>query len=306
MRRAALLRDGERMPRLAAGRTRVALAIALAAVLGLVGCAATAGPAPAATLPAGVVVELAQLRADVASRQAEVHVANGSDAPLTVGAVRIEDARFDGPATRVMADRVSTVPAGGAVDIRVQLPPVDCSAPDDGEAAVVLELVGESATTEVTASAPDPLGFLVELHARECLLEQVTDAAALAFTGFTPSPAGQPAALELTISPTGAGAATVVGVARTNLIDFAGTPAEEVYPVGVEVAKGDTDPIVVRIPIVPFRCDPHVVQEDKRGTIFDVPVELDGKGGEVELFVGDELRGQILTWVGAWCGFGQG
>ena len=55
----------------------------------------------------------------------------------------------------------------------------------------------------------------------------------------------------------------------------------------------------------PVRCDPHVVQEDKRGTIFDVRVELDGEPGQVELFVGEDMRGRILTWVAEWCGFGD-
>jgi len=279
--------------------------VALAGALALTGCAASPqSPESAPTLPAGAVVELQQLRSDVAGRQAQVHLENGGDAPLTVGEVRVEDARFDGPAIRVIAGRVSTVPPGGTVDIRVQLPPVDCTAPDDGEAHVVLELTGDAASTEVTASAADPLGFLAELHARECLLERVTDAAAVAFTGFEPSAPGAPAALELTVSPTGDGAVTIEGIGRTNLIDFAGATSEEVHALDIEVAEGDAGPIVVQIPIVPFRCDPHAVQEDKRGTIFDLAVELEGEPGSVELFVGEEMRGRILTWVASWCGFG--
>ncbi|MGX5771034.1 hypothetical protein ACWKWN_09795 [Microbacterium trichothecenolyticum] len=276
------------------------------ALLILTGCASAAPevPEPAATLPAGAFVELQQLRSDVAGRQAQVHLVNDGDAPLTVREVRVEDDRFDGPAARVMEGRVSTVPAGSSVDIRVQLPPVDCTAPDDGEARVVLELVEDSDSTEVTASASDPLGFVAELHARECLLERVTDAASLVFSDFKPSAPGAPAALELTVTPTGGGALTVSGIGRTNLIDFAGPTSEEVHPLGVEVAEGDAEPVVVQIPIVPLRCDPHAVQEDKRGTIFDLGVELDGEAGEVELFVGEEMRGRILTWVAAWCGFG--
>lgn len=287
-----------------AARTMV-VAAGLACGLVLAGCAADGGGGGTPTLPAGVSVELQQLRADVAVRQAQVQVTNSSDAPLTVGDVRVEDDRFDGPAVRVVADRVSTIPAGGEVDIRVQLPSVDCTAADDGEARVVLELGEDPRTTEVTASASDPLGFLAPLHARECLRERLTDAAAVAFTGFEPSAAGEPAALQLTIAPTGEGAATVVGVKRTNLIDFAGLPVEEdAYPVEVDVAAGDTEPIVVDLPLVPFRCDPHAVQEDKRGTIFSVRIELDGEPGQVEVFVGDDLRGEILSWVADWCGFG--
>ena len=278
----------------------------MAAGLVLAGCAGppAATPDPTPTLPEGVTVELAQLRADVAPRQAQVRVVNGSDAAITVRQVRVEDPRLDGPATRLIADRASTISPGGVVDIRVQLPPVECTAPDEAEAQVVLELVGESSSAEVTVPAPDALGFLAPLHVRECLQERMSDAATLAFTGFRPSAPGEPATLELTVTPTGAGAGTVVGLERTNLLDFAGTPAEdEVFHLDIEVSAAEAEPVVVEIPLVPFRCDPHAVQEDKRGTIFDVRIELEGEPGEFELFVGDELRGRILTWVAGWCGF---
>lgn len=289
-------------------RPGIAAAAAIAVALGLVGCAPSTTAAPTATpvhtLPAGVTVELAQLRADVAPRQAQLRVRNGSDEAITVGEVRVEDPRLDGPATRVVPDRVSTIPAGGSVDIRVQLPPVACATRDDGESEAVLELVGESGSAEVTASAPDALGFLAPLHVRECLQERMSGAATLAFTGFRPSAPGEPATLELTVTPTGAGAGTVVGLERTNLLDFAGTPAEdEVFHLDIDVSPAVAEPVVVEIPLVPFRCDPHAVQEDKRGTIFDVRIELEGEPGEFELFVGDELRGRILTWVAGWCGF---
>ncbi len=287
---------------------RAAAGAMVAAVLVLSGCAGppAASPDPAPTLPEGVTVELAQLRADVAPRQAQVRVVNGSDTAITVSRVRVEDPRFDGPATRVIADRTSTIAAGGVVDIRVQLPAVDCTAPDDGEAEVVLEIVGESSSAEVTASAPDALGFLAPLHARECLQDRMADAATVAFTGFRPSAPGEPAALELTVTPSGGGEATIVGLERTNLLEFAGSSAqEELHRLDLDVSATDAEPVVVQIPLVPFRCDPHAVLEDKRGTIFDVRVEHEGESGEFTLFVGDEMRGRILTWVGDWCGFGS-
>lgn len=274
----------------------------MVAGLALSGCAGAAEPAP--TLPAGARVELVQLRADVAPRQAQVHVTNGSDAPITIGDVRVEDPRFEAPATRVVAGRTSTVPAGRSVDVRVQLPAVDCTASEDAVPEVVLELVRDDGSTEVTASASDPLGFVAPLHVRECRRERLADAATVAFTGFHASAPGAPAALELTLTPTGGGAATIVGVQRTNLLDFASATVAGAYPLDLRIEPGAAGPVVVELPLVPFRCDPHAVQEDKRGTIFDVRVELDGEPGEIELFVGEELRGEILTWVAAWCGFG--
>jgi len=261
-------------------------------------------PAPEATLPAGVTVELVQLRADVAPRQAQLHVTNGSDEPVTIGDVRVEDPRFAGPATRVVPGRTSTVAPGRSVDVRVQLPPVDCAAQADARPVVRLELLGDPGATQVTASASDPLGFVAPLHARECLRERVTDAAALEFTAFRAGAPGEAAALDLTVAPAGEGAATIVGVQRTNLIDFAAPTADGAYPLGLEITEASRETVVVSLPIVPSRCDPHAVQEDKRGTIFDVRVTLAGESGEMELFVGEEMRGQILSWVAAWCGFG--
>ncbi|NYF15238.1 hypothetical protein HDC37_000050 [Microbacterium sp. AK009] len=288
-------------------------AVAVAVVgLALVGCAAAdtrdppASPAPAAAaLPAGVRVEIIQLRADVALRQAQVHVVNGGDTDLQIGEVAVDDSRFTAPATRVLAGRTSTVPAGGEVDIRVQLPDVACSPPAAGSAEPTVELTfladGAEGTARVVAA--DPLGFLAPLHERECRASALAEAATLAFTGFTPAPPGQPATLHLTITPTGRGEATVVAVQATNLLDFGPATVDGAFPLDVPVTPGDTEPVVVDVPILPSRCDPHAVQEDKRGTIFDVRLSLGGEPGEIELFVGEALRGDILTWVSGWCGF---
>ena len=60
----------------------------------------------------------------------------------------------------------------------------------------------------------------------------------------------------------------------------------------VAVAAGDTDPLAVHLPLVPLRCDPHAVQEDKRGTVFTLEVEVDGEPGEIELAASEDMRGQ--------------
>lgn len=287
-------------------RSSVALNLALL----LTGCAGgvepgdAASPGPAA-LPEGVAVEIVQLRADVAVRQAQVHVVNGSDADLEIGDVAVDDPRFVAPATRVLPGRTSRVPAGGEVDIRVQLPDVACSRDDvePSEPTVALGFTVDGAAGTARVTADDPLGFLAPLHERECRAAALAEDATLAFTGFTPAPTGEPARLELTVTPTGGGGATLVAVQATNLLDFGPETVDGVFPLDVTVVADDIAPIVVDIPIVPSRCDPHAVQEDKRGTIFDVRLTLAGEPGEIELFVGETLRGDILTWVSNWCGF---
>ncbi|MFT4221013.1 MAG: hypothetical protein QM611_10910 [Microbacterium sp.] len=284
-------------------RRDVALAAALCAVaLGaLCGCSARAAPSSADGLPAGVRAMIVQQRSDVATRQAQVRIVNGSDQTLRVGDVRVEDARFEGAAKRVV-ERSSTLPPGARVDVRVQLPPARCPA-EDAEPVVVLELGDDG--HEARAIADDPFGFLGPLHERECLAEALRRAAVVEFTGFEPSAPGEPATLELTITPTDDAEAVVSAVQETNLLAFGSAAEDGAFPVDVSVDANDTTPVVRRLPLVPFRCDPHAVQEDKRGTVFDVRVEVGGNSGEIELFVGDRMRSRILSWVARWCGFGQ-
>ena len=157
-----------------------------------------------------------------------------------------------------------------------------------------------------TEPVAEPVAFLDDLYARECLAERLAKAASLSISSFTPSAAGAPADLVLSIRPTGEGDARIVGIQTTNLLTFdagAGATAD-LFPIGVD-ASAAGPPVLVHLPLVPLRCDPHAVQEDKRGTVFTVEVELNGETGEIELPAPVDLKGQILTWVGQWCGFGS-
>ena len=275
----------------------------LAAAVALSGCTTdgTTDASPPA-LPDGVTVDLRQLRSDVAARQAQVTVMNGSDQTLTVGAVEVHDPRFDGLGVRVV-DRESRISAGGSVSIRVQLPPAACPGDDQATASVTLDWSTADAAGTATSDLPDPLEFVPPLHERECRASALAAAADLTLSSFTPSPEGSPAVLTLTIAPAGNSAAVIDGIHMTNLLAWPDTPGL-VRTIGAEVRAGDTEPIQVELPLVPARCDPHVVQEDKRGTVFTLDVEIDGSKGTIELPASEEMRGRILTWVAQWCRFG--
>ncbi|SIT86482.1 hypothetical protein [Microbacterium sp. RU33B] len=283
-------------------RLRAALSLLLAAAV-LAGCGGEARPAPSATvLPDGVSVRLVQLRSDVADRQAQVQVRNDSDDELFVGDVRVVDPRFARPASRPR-ERDTAVQPGGTVDIRVQLPPMDCATPDAGESSAIVPFALGEAISVAVVPLPEAVPFLADLHERECRAEALADAVVLGFSDFTPSSPGAPADLVLDIQPTGDAAARIEGIRTTNLLTFGVGAAAETFPLGVDVGT-DSAPTTVRLPLVPLRCDAHAVQEDKRGTIFTLDVVVDGEPGEIELAASAELRGRILTWVAQWCGFG--
>jgi hypothetical protein len=277
-------------------------------VFALAACAppaATPAPAPtpaaSAGLPAGVEVELFQLRSDVAERGAQVRVVNGSDTDMVVTKVTFEDDWFTGESVR---ERTSTIAAGRTIDLRIALPESACDdVPDaaDRTSRVTLELEsGASATVEVA----DPLGFTALIHERECLRNDLAQVMTLEWAAFTPSAAPQPAELGLAITPAGgAGSAQLIDVQTTNLLGFAGAPSA--FPLALQVAGTDAA-TTVAVPIVPLRCDPHAVMEDKRGTVFDVAVEAGGTAGVVEVAASETMRGEILRWVADWCGFGPG
>ncbi|MCH6230308.1 hypothetical protein MK786_06115 [Microbacterium sp. CFH 31415] len=295
--------------RMRGAATAVAALLALALSACAPGGEAPDGEAttPSTGLPDGVTVELQQGRSDVAARQAQVVVRNGTDETLVVGSVEVEDPRFAAPIVRV-EERESTIGPGRTVGIRVQLPDAACAG-DATEAVgstVILDYTLGDDSGRASAGIEDPIGFIEPLHVRDCRADAVADAAHVSFTDFDPSPPGEPAALMLGIAPTGRSAVLISGIQTTNLITFedGGDTALETLPIGLEVREGDTGMTEVSLPIVPIRCDPHAVQEDKRGTIFDLEVEVDGEPGEIELAASEELRGQVLTWVADWCGFG--
>jgi len=283
-------------------RFAASAAVALAVML-LSACRAPMDESAPPPLPEDVAVVLWQWRSDVAVRQAQVQVHNGTEKPIEISDVVVTDPRFADAATRVV-DRVTTVPAGVTVDIRIQLPEMACDV-TEGEPTVQLTFVERGFDDRREGPLIDTLGIVSPMHERECRADALADAAAVELASFEPSPAGSPADLVLEIAPTGEAAASIDGILSTNLLTF-GDLSGGTYPLGVEITVGDSEPTTVHLPLVPWRCDPHAVQEDKRGTVFPVDVVVDGEPGVIQLAAPEEMRGRILTWVADWCGFGEG
>lgn len=290
MRESTALRIARSLTSRPAGRRSRTLGVAaVLAALVLVGCA------PAQTgIPEGVEVSLMQLRSDVAARQAQVRIANGTDDAIRISDVVVDDDRFADAAERADQGRTTTVRPGATVDIRVQLPAMDCRT-DAGSPTVALTLP----TGVARGSIDDALGVLAPLHERECRAERLAEEISLTFAGFEPAQNPDPAALDLLVETTGGGEALVTGIRPTNLLGFDGLGGAAL-PLEIDASTAGVG--VVTLPLVPQRCDPHAVQEDKRGTVFILDVEIDGEAGVIELAADDELRGRILTWVSEWCG----
>ena len=279
-------------------RPWVVLAAGLTAALALSGC----GPASAA-LPDGVTVSVFQSRFDRGLHQIEIKVSNGTDAAITVTSATLDSTRFAEPA---VWDRPQRVPSGAARDLRVQLGEPACS-DEPARDEVQLEFTLDDGSTGMARLPILDVTPIDSVNDEDCLGVEVSAIATLAAgdtVQWTPG-AHEPAVLDITATPTGAdGTLTIVESKATvllGLVDESGTAVYE-HPEQV-VVDAQSGPGVVRLRLVPARCDPHAVAEDKRGTFFPLEVQTStGRSGQLYVPVSDAVRASLYDFFGDYCG----
>lgn len=222
-------------------------------VLLLAGCAQ--GP--------DVTVSLYQTRSDVPLDKIEIQVQNNGPNPVTVDRAGLVSTQLAGSP---QWERVVTIAAGAAVDLKVQLPPALCTGEVINE--VVLTVDGH----ERTLPADDRLGQLADYRAGQCFRQQVEAAGGFRFTGL----AGRLLAFETDL-PIGSIGSTTLFIPVDQTADS--------------------------IRLTPNRCDAHALAEDKQGTFFDVPVTLpDGRTQTHRAGVESQLRGGLYRLYARMCG----
>ncbi|MGW6129613.1 hypothetical protein ACWFNE_06265 [Cellulomonas sp. NPDC055163] len=302
--------------------------------------AASAAPLPREVL-AGLRVEVRQSRTDRAARVVQVAVLNDGATDLEVVEARLTSPTVEGVAVSEDGRRA---PAGTRRDLSVALGDPVCDAGRDaaadggatasasgagdaagsldaaggagdataasgagaGAATVRLEVVdaaGRRGTLELTPE--DPNGHLARIHAEDCAVVAVAQGATLALgpsLATRQEPDGRwVGTLTLTLTPRAGGPEVVVdAVERTVLLDpAAGGP---LWPAALSTAPDGAR--TVGLDVVPARCDPHAVAEDKRGTAFGVHARVDGAVQPVfSVTAGDELRGRVHDFVALACGW---
>jgi hypothetical protein len=269
-------------------------------VLALTGCA---GPA-SAPLPDGVTAALFQNRFDYSLRQIEIKVINGSPDPLMVIRASLESNRFTEPA---VWDRPQLIPAGSARDLKVVLARPVC---DGGEATVALKLdfeLPDGTPGTATITPTDETGRIEVTNDLDCLGISVAQVATIAppdAARWTPG-AHTPAIIDIAVSPTGASGGLTIqqakGTVLLGLVDETGA-AVTTQPADL-VVDASTEATVIRLRLVPSRCDPHAVAEDKRGTFFPLDVSTDdGRSGTIYVGVSDAVRGSLYEFFSDYCG----
>lgn len=294
--------DDGRVARIGVGGAAAAAA-AVAATALLCGCAT---PAPEPSSPPAaptVLLEVLQLRGDVADGHVELRVTNGGDAPLEVERAEYRSSRWSAP---MVHDEPATIPASARRNLRLQLPEPTCDAGPIAQLAV-LELAGGARIEQVPA---DPLGQLEGLDDAACALRAFAERAGAVrwLAPSIPADGAGPAVLRLEVVPRGAddtadhADGNVLGrldaVQQTPLlvpVDGDGRRLDAL-PLALDLVAGAT-PSVVEVPLEPGRCDLHAVAEDKQGTILRIVAELDGERTDLLLPSADAQRDALLTWA---------
>ncbi len=297
-------------------RTRSALRLLVVAVLlpfglALASCTQQAPTERHSELPSGITVDVYQSRIDYSEHKLEVAVTNSSTKQFTVLALS-----FSSPVFRPAVDyerAPTTVRPGTTTDLRLLLPPADCSAAP-GTPTVRLrfafgEAGGDIETGAVALAPHDRMGQLPVIAAEDCRDGAVAAVATIAPASairYTTLAGEKTAILDFTVTPTGDGGLLTIDDVRGTVLLGALDPTTgrigDTVPLDLSVVS-TTTPIMFSVTLVPARCDPHVVLEDKRGTFltFTVTTKLDT--GRIFIGVSDDVRIQLYDYVSSRCGW---
>jgi hypothetical protein len=275
--------------------------LAVSVTFGPGGCAVAGAP----RLPDGIGVTVFQDRFDYAGRQLELKVVNGTTESITVSRATFTSTRFVSPVAWRGEERI---PAGGARDFRVQLPAPACETTNEHTDTVAVELtLGDGGHASGTITPADPQSTLTSVHAQDCLIASVESRATIAMAPALSWSRGAHAAavLELTVVPTSAAGSVTIdslsGTVLLSLVDSAGAVID-LLPVGSTYTSASTN-ATIPVSIIPSRCDPHAVEEDKRGTFFPLEVNTsDELRGRIYIPVSDTVRRDIYEFYADYCG----
>ena len=254
--------------------------------------------------PQGAKVSIYQPRSEISMNRIAIKFQNDGAEPLTITAASLTSKLFASEFVWNQG-RNATVLPGFAIDLRVDIPPVDSC--DEGKSASAVRFgwsVGKVSGTSVMT--PDDIYSIVEsLHSNGCFIAAMNTVGTFTAVSLTP-PAQKlaPAKLLISFVPTGKeGTVTINSVGSTTLLSPADPNGIGSSQLDLGVVIGANGPFEITVPIVPNRCDAHGIAEDKVGTRLPLFVTLDdGTEGRFALPASNQLRAQMYIFYTSFCG----
>jgi len=276
------------------------------AVTALVGCTTTT---PTLEPPDGIQISVHQNRADTADRRLQVRIANFGTSALTLYRVWFSSPAY---AEDVEHEKVPAVlGAGRTLDLPVTLPAPMCGVREVSPQVGLEFNTGDRRGVAVVVP-DDPLGQLSGIFEQDCLSASIAAIATLTEPESlrTESVGSRLVAfIDLRVQPTGdtgtsgTGTLEITSVDDTVLLSLFDTAQQrtlESLPLGLRIRSGDR-PLTVAIPVVPARCDPHAVAEDKRGTLLPLRVTAGERSGIEYFAVSETLKAQLFDFIRTAC-----
>jgi hypothetical protein len=253
--------------------------------------------APASpSAPAGrLTAELRQSSHYKARGLIEVWIENGTAGDITPARIVYRDPRL---ATPVSGDRLRPIPAGAGRGFALAIPPAVC--PPQG-AAAPLEVTYAGRTHRIPVD--DSIDVVGSNVRRMCLLRRVSRVADLRWADRIEVDATGTGHLVLVVTPTGRNDDELL-VESVNGTYLLGPPREPFWSPRVRV-RGTGDPVRVRLPIQPVRCDPHAFMEGGTATTFRLHLTVAGRSGEITLPMSTDGVRATIDWAADYCHLGE-
>jgi hypothetical protein len=244
---------------------------------------------------------------DVDARQVQVKLRNESDREVVVERMTLLSSAFDAP--MVYRKSGSHLDAGRAVDMPVVLSAPVCDAATEEHTVRVDYRLGDGTTGTVEVEAADDRGAVADLRSAECFVLDVDEVATLSIRG-EPRVVLRDGSLtaDLTVDVAAAGEGgdadlQVLRMGNTTLLQHVDAATLAALPEGlpINVRANDEGTVSFTATLVPGRCDPHAVAEDKQGTRFPVLVDLDGRQGLVPVAAPEPVKVALYDFVREAC-----
>jgi hypothetical protein len=253
--------------------------------------------------PADVEVAITQYRSDRPGRLLAVEIHNLSPGTLRVAGVALRTAVL--PTVPAYEGREVSIPAGATRAVRLALGDPACPSPAaDGGAAsgveVTIELGGS--LPPLVIAAEDPYGTLARISAEDCATEAVLAVVRLTGTSVAIDGVAGTSTARLTVLIEPSGGTGVVDLRSVEPTVLLSPQQGSGWPLDLRVTGADA-PRSVELTLVPTRCDPHVIAEDKVGTRLTVVAAMaDGTLQRFPLLLEDGVKEQLLAFVAEHCG----
>jgi len=277
-------------------------------VLLLTSCSSTPQTAQNAELPEGVTVSVYQSRTDLAVRQLQVTVHNESEVDLEIDGLVFDSGQFVESAA--WAKSSTTIAAGRAVDLPVVLPEARCGDDAPQATASIDFALPDGSRGSARLPAEDPSERMPRLVVEDCLGQAAARYAEISAT--TPPRLERlgvtlVARLDLRVDPVvddGLDGALLIEEARGTVLLALADPVDGSAAASQRVAltvDRRSQASALTLTLVPARCDPHAVAEDKRGTVFPLRVSVEGTSGTVYVAADAEVKAALYDFVRAAC-----